>query len=352
MSGNDQGAFSAGKRVIDLDSSKVPLPEEGDDVDAARSRGAGKRAGSDGPAGSPVRQRVSSVTVDVETLRALLAEQSASLIDKVMAGQQAQLEAVATSIRAEVKESQGTIMEEVRAQGDQIKGVQLEQQSMMERLRKLEIGASTSGSSTAEPVNVERHKYTLVYGGWARDTPKRIIIEQLHSALKELGVAAHTDNPCFTTGPRRTMCLQQFRLRSGESFQDMRERMQAIISAVSQSTVLVKGGGMLWAGYSKSRPERERGAHAALIRRVVRSLNATRETDLEVEYGSGTTWMDEFKLSSAAVPAEDVPQEQLITLDPQTTGSIRPWIDAGAIAKCAGVGIDLVREQVKAQQRR
>ena len=308
MSVVNQGAGSGDKQVIDLDSSKVLLPAEAEDRDSLRPNGSGKRAGSDGPGGSPVRQRVSNVTVDVETLRALLAEQSASLIDKVMAGQQAQLEAVATSIRAEVKESQGVIMEEVRTQGEQLKGVQQEQQTMLERLRKLEVGASTSASSTVEPVNVERHKYTLVHGGWARDTPKRIIIEQLHTALKELGVAGYTDNPCFTTGPRRTMCLQQFKPRSGESFQDMRERMQAVISAVSQSTVIVKKGGKLWSGYSKSKPERERGAHAALVRRVVRGLNAVKESDLEVEYGSGTAWMDEYKLASAVVPAEDVPR--------------------------------------------
>ena len=57
--------------------------------------------------------------------------------------------------------------------------------------------------------------------------------------------------------------------------------MQVIIAAVSQSTVLVKGGAKLWSGYSKSRSERERGEHAALVRRVVRTLNAPRESDLE-----------------------------------------------------------------------
>ena len=104
----------------------------------------------------------------------------------------------------------------------------------------------------------------------------------------------------------------------------MRERMQTIVAATNKATVLLKSCGKLWADYRKPRSKRERGAHAALVSRVVRGIDPSREQDLEAEYSSGTTWMGDAKLSSAAVMAEGL--GQVDCLDPVTTGSIQPWL--------------------------
>ena len=308
------------------EGGNVPLPDD----DMSEVKQTGKRV-SDGGSPSPTRQRADAqVAVDVETLRGLLAEQSAALLAQVMKGQREQLATVTIELRQEMKDGHASLkaemQQDVREQSEAIRSLQTDQKHILLRLQKLENGTS-SGTSTIEPVNLERHRFTLVFGGWSKDTARQTITTQLHQALQDLNLAQLTDFPGFTTGPRRSIALMQFRVRSPhEDFQSMRERMQQIVGKISRSAITVKGGSKLWCGFSKSKADRDRGSHAALVRRTVRALDSLREPDLEVEYGSGSTWLGDFKFSSASLTPDGIERSRLLEFDPLCPGGVHPWI--------------------------
>ena len=343
--------MSMAGKVVHLDASEVPLPTD----EAMSAKSHGKRL-AEGGTPSPTRQRGAgdSVTVDVETLRGLLAEQTATLMDRVMQGQKEQLASLATELRTEFRQGEEEVKQEVKIQRQSIQELQQDNKHMAARIAKLEQHqGSSSGASTAEPISLERHRFTLIFGGWSKDTSRQTITSQLHKALQELNLASATDFPGFTTGPRRSVALMQFRIRSPhEDYQGMRDRMQMVSGGINRSTVIVKGGGKMWSGFSKPKPERDRGAHAALVRRCVRALDPAREGELEAEYGSGSTWLSDFKFSSGSTMAEGDDKTHLMELDPLVPGGIHPWIDVGAMAECFRVKEQKIREVIKENLRR
>ena len=159
----------------------------------------------------------------------------------------------------------------------------------MERVEKLERGAGD-----------DKHLYTLVYGGWPRESARKDILSNLDETLRKLELRALTDTAAFTTGPRKSMALQSFKVREGETFASMRSRMASIVSAIATTEVRVgPGGKRMFATFSKLRELRERGDHSAWIRRTIRSLNADQESALEVEYNTGGAWLHGRKIASA-----------------------------------------------------
>ena len=99
-------------------------------------------------------------------------------------------------------------------------------------------------------------RFTLVFGGWARDTRKQVILQQLGAALDQLGFRELL-NPPFCTGPRRSTALAVFSARGGESEYATRRRMHSIIMGLAgnEVTIPVSGRKML-ATYSKSKTAR------------------------------------------------------------------------------------------------
>ena len=350
MSEGVQGKTVHSDRVVNVEKEEGSKPVEDEEMQASADKRPAKR-GLESGSPSPTRQRPSSVTVDAETLRSLLAEQSASLLEKVMQGQREQIEAVRTDLRQEIRQTEDAVKQELREQSKGLQELRSGHKDVLARVQKLEQANSSGSSTTMEPVNLERHKFTLIFGGWSRETPRHTVVDQLHKALQELDLTGSTDHPGFTTGPRRALALMQFRTRSQEGFQGMRESMAHIMGTINRSTVIVSGGGKLWCGFSKSKQERDRGSHAALIRRVVRSLAPAAEPDLECEYGTGSTWLSEFKFSSAVVQPDGINKASLIEFEPQVHGMVAPWIDVQAMAKCLAVDAAAVRKAVEEHKR-
>ena len=350
MSEGIQGKKGVVDRVVDVEQAGKHKGSDDAEMHAGTDKRPAKR-GLESGSPSPTRQRPSSVTVDVETLRSLLAEQSASLLDKVMQGQREQIEAVSKELRQEIRQTEDTVKQELREQAKGLQELRSSHDDVLQRLQKLEQTNSSGSSTTMEPVNLERHKFTLIFGGWSKETPRRTVVDQLHKALQELELTGSTDHPGFTTGPRRALALMQFRTRSQEGFQGMRERMAHIMGTINRSTVIVRGGGKLWCGFSKSKQERDRGSHAALVRRVVRMLAPAAEAELECEYGTGSTWLSEYKFSSAAVHPDGVDKAGLMEFEPQVHGMVAPWIDVQAMARCLQVDAAAVRKAVDEQKR-
>ena len=200
--------------------------------------------------------------------------------------------------------------------------------------------------------NSERHKFTLIVGGWPKHTAKKVIVDQCHQALREMGVASLSDRPAFCTGARRSMCLMEFKVRAPqEDYQGMRDRMQRILSTLNSKSYLLASGRKMWGAFSKTRPERDRGAHGALVRRTVRSLAADREEELEVEYGTGSAWLGDFKLASAVVEPDSGSQDVYVRFDALHPGGPLPWINATAVSQCLRVTTDEVKKKIEEQKR-
>ena len=298
------------------------------------------------------------MAVDIDTLRALLAEQSASLLDKVMVGQQRQMEQLAGQLRTEIKTSETAVKEELQAQAGDIKSVKREQADLSLRLQKLEAQGPTGSIASASTAvmdasNSDRHRFTLVFGGWPKDSSRKTITDQAHKALQEVGVSSLTDYPTFCTGPRRSMCLLQFRVRSpAEDFAGMRDRMGKVMTTVNQHNVILRGGKKMWCGYSKPKHERDRGAHGALLRRTVRALAPDQEELLEIEYATGSGWILDHKLSSAVMEPDDPGDREYLRFDALVPGGALPWFDVTALGECLSVSAAQVKQAVKDCTRR
>ena len=251
-----------GKKTVMLDASRAPRPAADDCMDLKT----GVKRAPPVEVDSPSKQRAGQVAVDIDTLRALLAEQSASLLDKVMVGQQRQMEQLTGQLRTEIKTSETANREELQAQAGDIKSVKKEQADLSLRLQKLEAQGPTGSIASASTAvmdasNSDRHRFTLVFGGWPKDSSRKTITDQAHKALQEVGVSSLTDYPTFCTGPRRSMCLLQFRVRSpAEDFAGMRDRMGKVMTTVNQHNVILRGGKKMWCGYSKPKHERDQGS--------------------------------------------------------------------------------------------
>ena len=111
-------------------------------------------------------------------------------------------------------------------------------QEVLDRLQRLETCGASSVASTQEPMGNDRHRYTLIFGGWQKDTSRKSIVQQVHDGLKELQVAS-------LTGPRKRMSLMTFRVRQYEDYQGMRDRMAQVVGAVNRKQVVVSGGGRM-----------------------------------------------------------------------------------------------------------
>ena len=105
-----------------------------------------------------------------------------------------EMQASNDTLRADVKA-------DVKGQTEAIQSLQAEQRELLQRVQKLEQGTS-SGASTIERVSTERHRFTLIFGGWAKDTSRQTITTQLGKALQDLGLAPSTDFPGFTVHNR------------------------------------------------------------------------------------------------------------------------------------------------------
>ena len=89
------------------DAERIELPEDRDDSMEWKRQGE-KRSPPEEAAESPTK-RQGHLSVDVETLRSLLAEQSAAFLEKVMTGQKNQLDAVASELRGEMQASEASV---------------------------------------------------------------------------------------------------------------------------------------------------------------------------------------------------------------------------------------------------
>ena len=306
--------------------------EDEEDADLLESKRGGDREHERGRHDSPKRQKAAAEEgITMAALRSLLAEQSHSLLQ----AQQVQIATALTSFEERQAHRMDKMEETVQMQGTAVTEIQSQIQSLQDRLSRVEQGGTTTSSGS-------NRKLTLVFGGWAQDTRKSILLHQLAKALQGLHLREHIDAEPFTTGARRSVALCQFKRRDGEQEGDTRQRMLHVLQTVNSSQVQLEGSTKpMWAAFSKSPEERGRAALAAVVRKAVLRTAPKRAEDLDVEYGTGRTWIRDDQITGMGVAPAEVHQARVIS----TKGG-NGWLDEKTLAKWLEIDLRGLRQIV------
>ena len=191
------------------------------------------------------------------------------------------------------------------------------------------------------PVAQGPRKLTLVFGGWGAQTRRHIILHQLQQAVASLQLQKNFDSAPFTTGPRRSVALCNFEQRAGESVGDTRARMMTIIAAVNSANAHLDGGEKaLWCSFSRTPQERGKAALPGFVKRIVMTHRPDRKEDLDIEYYSGKSWIDDTQLSGLGDPPISPGVKKVETRAGQG------WIDVDGLASKTGATAASIQQQI------
>ena len=243
-------------------------------------------------AGSPTkRSGHGDGLVDIGTLRALMAEQSARLLES----QQRHLHQMLEKRDVEFQERFGAVDARMDRQDGQIV------RRMVEDIAKGGSSRSDGGSTKMSMGGLDRHRHTLVWGGWPRESRRQLVLQDLAQLIDRLHVRDFLDAPPWTSGPRRSVALANFAQRPGETAHDTRQRMHKVVMAFAGGNTNV-GDRRIWCSFSRSPKERRRAGQASLVKKVVKEISEAHLDRLDVEYTSGTVWLEESRVASAVHP--------------------------------------------------
>ncbi|CAE7265287.1 lolT1 [Symbiodinium sp. CCMP2592] len=334
----------SGKPAVQLgggQASEVPVPVDEEDDDMAEPR---KRSGGPEPAPglpSPKKERSGVVTLDVQRIRELLAEQSRELLgaqqkqlDQAVQDMENKMEIRVAGVEKQVAEAQG------RSEVLESKVEQLET-----ALRELTQMVKEGSGPRHLGDDSERRRSTLVFGGWPKDSRRMDILSELKEALMKLGLQADCDEAPFCTGPRRSIALMSVPLRAMETEQGRRSRMFKFVSAFQGHEVSSKSGSKLWCNFSKSPKERAIAAHASHVKRVVAHFDEEMAAgQLDFEYKTGSVWGPQSMLASALLPHPPGVAAKHLLVDEETDH--KHWIDVSQVAKLVNKTAKQVRDAI------
>ena len=317
--------MSGGKRQIDLaKGTKIPAGED-DDPDLSPSK-APKMAG--GSAGGP------ALGVTAQELQQMLAVQTSQL-----------LETQESMVARVVSRFEKIVDDKLEANSGRVDVVEKRLADLEEKLDKAlatEGGRSAAGGGE----DLARRQRTLVFGGWNRDTRRSELLAELKQALSSLQVTRFMDDDPFTTGVRRSIALAGFKQRQGETFEDMRGRMQLVCRAFFESEVTGKQGKRLWCNWSKSRLERAHSGHAAMVKRVIGEVDRVKLLELEMEWGQGSVWThSNLVASSREPPPPGIPSSDLIYKE---TLAGKAWINVAQAATDLRIDRGVLQQKLEA----
>ena len=142
------------------------------------------------------------------------------------------------------------------------------------------------------------------------DTPDRSVWrlggrQQASTILSELGTALDRANVrvrSTKTGAGRSVSLRNFFPRS-----------------VNSGNYKTGAGKRIWVPFSKSKPERLRGAHASWVCRILSELQIDlAHLALDAEYGTASTWLGASKITGL----EKLDHQEGIYIDDRNSGKI------------------------------
>ena len=302
----------------------------------------GMQGGKREARGSPKKPRRSMDNDDhgisLESLKELFSEQAA----KIHESQRLAMSEMMQNLRGELEGHSQSLRAELQVTEAKVDKVDVQMQDVLARVAKLESqGASGQGASASGRAD-DRHKFTIVYVGWERESSRKTILSQLAAAMDRLELTKLTDAPAFTTGPRRSLALQSFTIRPGECYTSMRNRMSVIIATLANTTVLLGDTDRkLWASFSRTKEARMNGDHAAWLCRIVRKASPDKEEWLELDYAAGAGWIAEAKVSSAIDPLPEGQKEHCLV---DTAKENKPWIHIAKLSEVLKVSAKVLRQ--------
>ncbi|CAE7811621.1 unnamed protein product, partial [Symbiodinium sp. CCMP2456] len=315
------GGEEAASRRIPDDVEALECPPGMDTSGSSPKRAAedgegprGKRRERDGGSGMVAG-------LDLDQMEKLLEVHST----RILKAQRENLEGMMSLFEAKTDEKLRRVEE--KAEGADRRAAAIEDK--VEQLQGQMADLLRTGKGTAGRDNDRR--FTLVFGGWCRDTRKGVILQQLGEALERLQLSGHLDAEPFCTGPRRSTALAVFSHRGGESDYQVRKRMHSVIMGLAGNTVTIPHGKTLFATYSKTRAERAIAGHASWVKRSLATLGDEVVSMLDVEYATGTCWIGGSTVASATRPSEPGVREEGLLRD-EVEGH-KTWVDVEAIAK-------------------
>ncbi|CAE7462659.1 unnamed protein product [Symbiodinium necroappetens] len=282
--------------------NQVPVPNDNFDEPGPEGRGSPKRARG---AGTGVKMPAPE-GVTLEAIQQLLAQQSAT----IMEAQRATLTQLEARQDAKLQGLEKRIVDQSHVSHNLHTAIK----DLEDRMARVESSGKQASSSAPQ----DPRRLTLVFG-----------------------IGQQFDSAPFTTGPRRSVALCNFQPRERESASDTRSRMMTIINAVNAAQAhLVGGEKPLWCSFSRTPEERGRASIPGFVKKVVMTHKPGAKDDLDLEYSSGMSWMDEAQLSGVgAAPST----EGVVKVD---TKAGPGWIDLKSLASKAGVTRDVVRQMV------
>ena len=348
--GRDRGNKQRVQLGLDPMSVPVPIDEDGEESPTSPAR---KRVGTDldgSRKGSRTDARgpgASTVTLDVESLRGLLREQS----DDLLGRQREQLDAA-------IGDLESRTLARVDAVQDQVQGLAGRQTDLEAKVESLEKGLTEladlvrkgpmqSGPSTQDGLD-EKRKTTLVVGGWPRDTKRRLILHDLQEAIQALQLGHVITEQPFVTGPRRSVALVPMPRGQGESDQQHRDRMFGVVQKFAGSEVLTKDGARLWCSFSKTQAQRLISGHAALIKRVVATSGQATD-ELDFEWKTGTAWSDGGMVGSACLPVPPGTDMRKVVVFEETTN--KHWVNLGLLSQLTQQSLKETAQLLQDQKR-
>ncbi|CAE7223910.1 unnamed protein product [Symbiodinium sp. CCMP2592] len=272
-----------------------------------------------------------AVAVTVETLQMLLAQQSASLLE----AQNASLKE--TLMEHEKRQDEKLSRLDAKVEASLAKSNTMEDQlrTALDRIKALEDKGVPGGSGG------DQRRTSLVFGGWAENTRRNVILHQLSESLSHLKLNHLLDSDPFTTGPRRAVALCNFTQRSSESPPELRRRMLELVQEINKADLALQGGRRnLWCSFSRSPAERGRASVAGCVKKIVAHHRATHPSELDLDYAAGAAWMGDMQL--AGMGASTVSNTTSIE-----TRAGPAWIDEIGLSKTLKVSRQTIEDEVK-----
>ena len=331
------GGFQLGAGGGNLHFPGVP-DTSGDESPAKKQRGKDRatRSGvnkAKKEAGADASLQAQTVTLGLGQLEALLDKQS----EKILAANRAHAQGLLDALEERQGERFMTIERSVGI-------VQHHVGNLEDRLAAVE-AKMQHGLPKDQP---ERRRWTLVFGGWERDTKKSTVLAELQQACSKLMIEKEFDEPPFTTGPRRSVALANFGERAGESEADRRARMHRVVLAFAGEKMLTAKK-KLWAGYSKTKMERDIASHCSWVRRAMMGISAEFLEDIDCEYGTGSVWMGSSLVASVT---RDIPggiDSHDVVLHGK--GAHKGWVHVKGLSHESKIPETTIRDRLDAEKR-
>ena len=128
------------------------------------------------------------------------------------------------------------------------------------------------------------------------------ILQDLASALADVGMQDKLDAQAWVPAARHSVALAEMSLREGEDEAGMRSRMLAVVEAVNAAAIRtehLKQDSKLWCAISRPRQDRGNGTHAGKVRKLLRLAGVSVQV-VDCSYRAGTVWVHDQVVASVA----------------------------------------------------